>query len=446
MFKRFLRHNKMLAIVLMTSAIVVLVLFIMLVVQYIKMSQANNKVVMMRTTIEDLLNTKKHKVAAVEGNLDLIAQDKKFYEGKLNGIKQYFGNPYYKAVDAMSKKLTKTSKVLEQEGNPEEGIEPVYKTVTGSYKDGYDLINHFKEFVKENGKNTTFQPSEHLQIFAGTHGKDWEKAMDEFIKYAQSASFEEINTDNCNEFFLFAAGFPRNRYMKENYTGAFLNEQKIKMSQYLIGKKIIVVKDAADFSLPQGNPAKSEIANVMFNLDVVGYLVKIIGDTKHNIKNIQDLVLVGSEPYAQIDGISVNHYKLIVDGSLESLRELTQKINESYKDFRVFKIKSVKLTVAADSDDGAKIMNVVAQKSVNDANEIEKIEENNSPFGGGRRGARRVVEVQKEEKTTQDVDIFDESELPYYERSTYGELVLGGSDDAVMEIELDYYYLTNSTK
>jgi hypothetical protein len=36
--------------------------------------------------------------------------------------------------------------------------------------------------------------------------------------------------------------------------------------------------------------------------------------------------------------------------------------------------------------------------------------------------------------------------LRYYERSTYGELVLGGSDDVVMEIELDYYYLTNSTK
>ncbi|MBR7128126.1 MAG: hypothetical protein IKD09_06035, partial [Lentisphaeria bacterium] len=77
----------MLAAVLAVTAVLVLVLFVILVIQYIAMSRANNKVQEMRKTIEDLLNPRKHKVAAVEGNLDLIAQDKAFYTEKLKQLK-----------------------------------------------------------------------------------------------------------------------------------------------------------------------------------------------------------------------------------------------------------------------------------------------------------------------------------------------------------------------
>ncbi|MBQ9789747.1 MAG: hypothetical protein IJW31_09155 [Lentisphaeria bacterium] len=432
MFKRFLRHNKMLAAVLAVTAVLVLVLFVILVIQYIAMSRANNKVQEMRKTIEDLLNPRKHKVAAVEGNLDLIAQDKAFYTEKLKQLKAYFGNPYYDAVDAMSKHLVKTIKTTDEEGN--------VKTSTGKYVDGNDLIEDFNLYVKE---NTSEPATDRLKRFAKAQGRAWDTAMAEFIKLANKASFEAVDENNCDEFFLVAVGFPRDRgYASENVTRALIANQKENMHKYLINNQVVVDKEAAEFALNLESGANKEaVADLMFNMDIAGYLVKTIGSTAHNVKRLQLFSFVGKEESRNIQGIMVNHYKLIVSGNLESLRELTKQLNESYKDKRVLKIKNAKLHIPSDLDDGARIINITEQKEDNSAqnNQSDNMDMGGGIFGTGR-NRQQVVEQPKEDKP-QTLDVFDESELPYYERTTYGELILGGSDDVTMEMDLDYYYL-----
>ena len=438
MLKRFLRYNKMLAVVLVIAATTVLVLFVILVIQYISMSRANSKVVEMRATIADLLNPRKHKVAAVEGNLELIAQDKKFYTEKLSELKSYFGNPYYPAIDAMSKKLQKT--VVETETVTDENGET--KVIQkGSHKEPYingsDLIEDFKKFVAEDNEHVSYR----LRRFSTNHGAAWEEAMNEFVKLANEASFEEIDKDNCDEFFLFAAGFPRDRYQKEATTAAFLKDQKIKMSQFLISKEIVVGQEASDFSLNIGGVADSQaIADVMFNMDIVGYLVSLIGSAKTGVKSLQALSFEAAGTVPDINNFMKHSYKVVVTGSLASLRELSKKLNDSYKDKRIFKIKTVKLYVTPEFDDGARIMNSSVQKfEETEKNTVEEDSDRGNIFN--RRSKKTKPNKQETKTEEQKVEVFDESSLPYYERSTYGELVLGSSDDVTMELELDYYYL-----
>ena len=133
--------------------------------------------------------------------------------------------------------------------------------------------------------------------------------MNEFVKLANEASFEEIDADNCNEFFLFAAGFPRDRYQKEAATAAFLKEQKIKMSQFLISKEIVVGQEASDFSLNIGGVADSQaIADVMFNMDIIGYLVSLIGSAETGVKSLQSLSFETAETVPDINNFMKHSY------------------------------------------------------------------------------------------------------------------------------------------
>ena len=439
MFKRFLRHNKMLATVLVVAACAVLVLFVILIIQYIAMSRANSKVVEMRATIADLLNPRKHRVAAVDGNLTLIAQDKEFYTAKLAELKSYFGNPYYPAIDAMSKKLQKTvvetEKVVDENGDEKIITKGSHKV---PYINGLDLIDDFKKFVAEDNEHVSYR----LARFSRNHGDAWNAAMQEFIRLANEASFEDIDADNCNEFFLFAAGFPRDRYQKEGATAVFLKEQKIKMSQYLLKKEIVVGQDASDFSLNIGSVADSQaIAEVMFHLDIVGYLVSLIGSAEVGVKSLQSLAFEEEAAVPNINNFMRCRYKLIVTGSLASLRELSKKLNDSYKDKRIFKIKNVKLYVDPEFDDGARIMSLAGQKFDESAQVNNEEEENTRDNIFSRSKSKKAKQKQEQKTEEQKLDLFDESSLPYHERSTYGELVLGGSDDVTMEMELDYYFL-----
>jgi hypothetical protein len=86
-------------------------------------------------------------------------------------------------------------------------------------------------------------------------------------------------------------------------------------------------------------------------------------------------------------------------------------------------------------------MNLAVQKT-DDSEQMNNQEDDDSRGNIFTRRTKKNKPRQEEQKAEdQKLEMFDESTLPYYERSTYGELVLGGSDDVTMEMELDYYYL-----
>lgn len=429
MFKRFLRHNRMLAAVLAVSAVAVLVLFVVLIIQYIDMSRTNAQVEEMVATIEDLQNTRKHKNAAVQGNLERFAQDKEFYSKKLVEMKSYFGCPYYDAVDAMAKLLDKKIETEEEDGTK--------KTTVRKYNDGNELIADFRAFVeKDAAENAKFR----LRRFAREYGAAWDEAMKVFIEKANKASFEEINSDNCEEFFIVAAGYPRDRWGVENRTGALVKDMQGKMKSYLTDKEIVVRDEA--FALNSEVADKQGIIDTMFNMDIVGYLVECLGEAKYSIKSLENLTFEGNSEDRKVQNLKIAKYKLVINGDLLALREFTARLNQASNDRRFFKIKKVKLFVPEVHDEGAKIIQVVENKGDSVQTASHDVVED-SPFGSDRRSSRRRDRDSEEEQSTSDadaVDVFDESELPYYERSTYGELVLGGTDDVSMELELEYYY------
>ena len=99
---RFIKKNLFLVGVLGLSALGVLVLLVLSVVQYIEMSKYIQKTQDMRETNEKLM---RQRPPAVQENIELIQQDIDGYAAAAENIRKYFGQPLYPALEKFTVSL-----------------------------------------------------------------------------------------------------------------------------------------------------------------------------------------------------------------------------------------------------------------------------------------------------------------------------------------------------
>ena len=92
---RFIKKNLFLVGVLGLSALGVVILLVLSIMQYIEMSACISKTEEMRRTNETLMRQRPPAVAA---NIELVQRDVDGYAQAANELKNYFGQPLYPAV------------------------------------------------------------------------------------------------------------------------------------------------------------------------------------------------------------------------------------------------------------------------------------------------------------------------------------------------------------
>lgn len=459
MFKRFIKHNKTLVVVLTISLVIILFLFVVLIVQFLKMNTANSEVTQMRLDIDDLLNTRKHKVAAVEENLTLLDQDFKLYDEKLKEIKKVFGSPYAPALDAMASKMQKKVTTKDEAGKSTTTLVP--------YANGEDLKNDFITFLNA---NTNEVPWSRLQRFKLEHKKDWQDGINEFSRVASTISFEEVNDGNALDFFLISVGLPRDMYGRTvDYNLTLLDNNVKKIYQHVFKKEILIGKDAMDFGLYSINVKNPEdIGNAMLNLDVTGDLIKRLTANDHPIKSLELFQMVSSKEVPEMKGVNANRYKIMLNGDLTALRAFVKNLNEAYKENRIYVIRDIKLRVPRDLDEGAaavklnigstsdKTQTTTGQygnttpsrttRTTRGTTSTTRTTNRNTQMNSTRNNNVSGVQDPNAPNAIEEIEEIDESGLPYNERSTYGKLVLGKNKNFDADIVIDYYYVKNDPR
>lgn len=292
---RFIKKNLFLVGVLGLSALGILILFILSVMQYIEMSKYITKTAEMRATNESLM---RQRPPAVAGNIELVQKDIDGFTAAGNELKNYFGQPFYPAIKAFSNELNagvkaafamemrkidpnfkaleakartdakavaeldkyvrsrfgeNRSKFDEEKSKAPERLKRVYERVDQYY---YMMANpqtpdtlHKKLREFWDREKATEGPREQMyrkfRAECGTPSAQankfwtveiWDAALEKFHTLAQKSTLEVIDERNLEEIFLASLGLPRNLGKQQLRLDAFARDMQNKVVELLSSK------------------------------------------------------------------------------------------------------------------------------------------------------------------------------------------------------------------
>ena len=293
--ERFIKKNLFLVGVLGLSALGIVVLLVLSVMQYIEMSEYISKTAEMRQTNETLMRQSPPAVAA---NIKLVQQDIDGYYAAANEMKGYFGQPLMPAVKAFADELNASAqmalanelrridsnfKALEEKvkANPaakaemeaylkdkfehnRDRFESEKAKASANLKKAYERADNFYFMVKnpqspvtlhnkmrefwEREKATEGPREQMYRKFRAEGGEPrenerkfwtvemWDAAMEKFIPVAQKSTLEVIDERNLEEIFLSGLGLPRNMGKQQLRLEAFAREMQNKVVNLLSSK------------------------------------------------------------------------------------------------------------------------------------------------------------------------------------------------------------------
>ena len=292
---RFIKKNLFLVGVLGLSALGVVILLVLSVMQYIEMSKYISKTAEMRQTNETLMRQRPPAVAA---NIALVQKDIDGYARAASELKNYFGQPLYPAIKAFADELNRGTraalamqmrrldsdfKALEAKvkgtAAAEAELDKYYKSkfednrakwdeakaaASGGLKKAYEAAENYYFMVKnpqtpdtlhqklrefwEREKATEGPREQMYRKFRAECGEPrekerkfwtvemWDAAIEKFIPVAQKSTLEVIDERNLEEIFLSSLGLPRNMGKQQLRLEAYARGMQTKITDMLMAK------------------------------------------------------------------------------------------------------------------------------------------------------------------------------------------------------------------
>lgn len=292
---RFIKKNLFLVGVLGLSALGILILLVLSVMQYIEMSKYISKTEEMRDINEALM---RERIPAVASNIELVQKDIDGFAKAAGELKNYFGQPLYPAIKAFADELNRGTraalamqmrrldsdfKALEAKvkgtAAAEAELDKYYKSkfednrakwdeakaaASGGLKKAYEAAENYYFMVKnpqtpdtlhqklrtfwEREKATEGPREQIYRKFRAECGEPrdnerkfwtvemWDAAMEKFIPAAQKTTLEVIDERNLEEIFLSGLGLPRNLGKQRLRLDAFAREMQNKVTDMMTAK------------------------------------------------------------------------------------------------------------------------------------------------------------------------------------------------------------------
>ena len=430
----FIKNNIVLVIVAGITLAAVGVLAYMVIREHSSMQEYIHETDTLKNQIKDLI---KQKPAPVEGNLDKIKRDTQKYKDKFKEIRILFGMPLYPAA----------KKFAEDMGTNIEEFQTKFSTFWESNKaSGVTRDQVYRMF-----KNSFNAPDK------------WDKAIQNFTVEAQKCTSELIDENNADEILLSALGLERNLSGSKVKCDAFMRGIRWKLLDLYGGdkeKKIEKIEfgpTASSFSFDSKSlPDKDAIPFIVKCWAAVDDLAKrIAGSGITYLESFEKESLAGRV----VGNYTYYRFTIIVQGDLASIRKLVDVLYKAYVDRRVYIVRGISL--AKVNDDAERLIveaerTLYAGKSLMDENpELKPSQVQTAPGAGpgvgpgaapnadispeAQKAKEKELRMQQEQKKKEEDP---EKNIPYFQRSSYGKVIIGADKQCRAVIDLDYVVYT----
>ncbi len=425
--KRFVKNNLVLLIILGITLVVTLGLLVVAILEHSRMYSNFKQAEDLSKQIGDLI---KQKPAPVGGNIEPIQQEIALYKTKTAQLRSNFGNLEKPALEAFAKALGVKLPELQAEFRSAWEGDSSRNALGGRYR----FYNRFKQKYPK-----------------------WDDAREVFRREYQKVTPEPLTAANLDEVLLSVLGLQRNmdndsqkcmRYMwlMRSHMVDVFNENAEKNDK---GEKrpTSIIGDAGSFGFDYKNlPLPENIPNIVHNWGVIGDLVTRLSKAGLDSLNSFHIRNLAGE---RIGDYIVYHYTVNVTGDINDIRGFIKKLNDAYKENRIYMVRSAFLYA-----DGDGAQNVFRERAA-EAERL-RLELEGGPGGGGsattdapvdNRRNRRGMDMppdmpgatQTEQQPTKTAAQIREEilKLPYDRRPGYGTVIFGGSQkcEAVLDIE-----------
>ena len=454
---RFVKQNLLLIIVMGVSSVIILALIVYSGIVYFQMSQCISETEDLRKKISDLIAASP---APVDGNKPLIEKDIELYT-KLNAeISSRIGRPYQAAADRFVEVLMGVKKG--------ESIEEARKKFVSEYN---ETVGKFDDRQADQ----TIELRKLERKYARTLGP----ALAAFKKIVEPLTQEPDLDNYAEEFAFFTIGIPRKMQGRRDPANDFLiycRKYREKLVQ-MLGAKMRPEADSLGFPFfgeggatvaaaaapsPEGGEGQAASTGP-FRRDDIPRIARhwdIIGDICRRINSVAGLK---SLDFFRIRGITnggydntfvargsyvVSHYSFEVVAPLKDIRALAEAFAYDPVIGRFYIVRSV--FIYAPETEIASAQQLLNPQS---AGETDPEKKDSSPAPARRRGRRGAV-VEEEPQASAEKDKekelrakwreeFEKREksLPFYQRSGYGDVKLGGVTDFRAVFDVDHVEL-----
>ena len=452
---RFVKQNMLLISVMSVSSVIILALIIYSGIVYFQMSQCISETEDLRKKISDLIAASP---APVDGNKPLIEKDIELYTKLNTAISSRIGRPYQKAADRFVEVLMGVKKG--------ESIEEARKKFVDEYN---ETVGKFDDRQADQ----TIELRKLERKYARTLGP----ALTAFKKIVEPLTQEPDLDNYAEEFAFFTIGIPRKMQGRRDPGNDFLiycRKYREKLVQ-MLGAKMRPEADSLGFPFfgeggttvavttasPEGSEGQTAPAGPFRREDIprIARLWDIIGDICRRINSVAG---VKSLNFFRIRGIAngaydntfvaqgsyvVSHYSFEVVAPLKDIRALADAFSYDPVIGRFYVVRSV--FIYAPETEVASAQQLLNPQSAMEADPEKK--DNPAPVRRrGRRGA--VVEEEPQASAEKDKEKelqakwreeFEKREksLPFYQRSGYGDVKLGGVTDFRAVFDVDHVEL-----
>ena len=431
------------------STVIILSLIVYSVIVYFQMSQCISETEDLRKKISDLINASP---APVEGNKPLIDQDIQLYTNLNKTISSRIGRPYQKAADRFVEVLMGVKKG--------ESIEEARSKFVEEYN---NTVGKFDDRQAEQ--------SIELRKLERKYARTLDPALQAFKKIVEPLTLEPDLDNNAIEFAFFTIGIPRKMQGAREPGKQFMiycRKYQDKIRQ-MLGAKMRPEADALGFSFlgdasasvstpsPEGGENQVAVAGPFRRDDIprIARLWDIVGDICRRINSVEGLksldffrirgIVNGSyeNTFLSQGGYITSHYSFEVVAPLKDIRALAEAFAYDPAIGRFYIVRSV--FIYAPETEVASARQILTP-AVAVGEEGDKKDQPAPVRRRGRRGA--VVEENPQNDAEKDKqkelqakwrEEFEKREksLPFYQRSGYGDVKLGGLTDfrAVFDVE-----------
>lgn len=428
--KRVLKNNIGMLVMLSLAGAIALALLVLVVIGHFGLLSAKDQAENYRNKISELI---KQRPAPVRGNIELISQDREFYTAEGKRLFNRFGNVFEKPLEVFYKTLGVSEEEFQTRFRELWETQHGRDTVAGRYE--------FKTTVKREPR----------------WAENWNKAQQAFNRAAAPCIVEKIQPKNGEEILFSALGLKREMSGQVSICQEYMNE----MRGYIetIFKKKNVELGILDFGFPATEePRSADIPYIVKQFDIISDICRTVSGS--GVKMLERFGKRTLRP--QEDGdYRTYHYTFEVIGSMESIRNLYLLLNQSVERNRFYVVQSVYLYSDSDrageifADDGSGLSLLKEFGGLNPGAGMTRPPEG-MPSGERRMGGRRRGRMTRQEDPMMDdspqvsqeeaqkrwlAELRErearERKLPYFERSTYGRVLFGGSDmfRAVFDVE-----------
>ncbi len=410
---KFIKKNMMLVIVAVITLIILLVLAYMVFIKHAAMQNYINQTDTLKNQIKELI---KQKPAPVEGNLEPIKKDTEKYKNKFKEIRILFGMTYYPAVKIFAEDMG---------SNIEE-----FQAKFAAFWESNKASGVTRDQVYRMFKNSFNNPEK------------WDKAIQNFAVEAQKSSSESIDENNVDEILLAALGLERTLSGSKVKCDAFMRSLRWKLLDLYSADKdrpIGFGPTASSFSFDSKNlPDKDAIPYIVKCWTAVDDLARRIASSGINyLESFEKESLAGKV----VGNYTYYRFTIIVQGDLNNIRKLIDILYKAYAERRVYIVRGIAL--AKVSDDAERLIieaerAMLASKNILDENPELK----STPATAVDLEEQKLKEKKEKKEKEKEKEKDPEKDLPYYERSSYGKVVIGSDKQCRAVIDLDYVVYT----